>query len=159
MQRLLESINILYEYIKTNITRAQELEAGIVLAILGFTMTFAILIVLTLSIKIMSVVVTRYVRSREKRKPKPVEVEKPKPEVEVKPVVPEAKPTLPVPPEIIAAAITGVRMYLKEKTRLRKPIIRAPRINYWVFAWRMDSSFNLNDLDYTHWNKSRRIRW
>lgn len=122
-------------------------------------MTFTILVILTLSIKIMSVVVTRYVRSREKRRPKPVEAEKPKPEVEVKPAVPEAKPALPVSPEIIAAAITGVRMYLEEKTRLRKPVTRAPRINYWVFAWRIDSSFNLNDLDYTRWDKSHRIRW
>ena len=159
MQRLPGPINILYEIAKTNITRTQELEAGVVLAILGFTMTFAILIILTLSIKIMSIVVTRYVRSREKRKPKPVEAEKPKPEVGVKPVVSEAKPALPVPPEIIAAAITGVRMYLEEKMRLRKPVTRAPRINYWVFAWRIDSSFNLNDLDYTRWDKSRRIRW
>lgn len=157
---LLELINVgLYEVARTNITRAQELEAGIVLAILGFTMTFTILIILTLSIKIMSVIVTRYVRSRERREAKPREAPIPKPEIPAKPTIPKAKLALPVPAEVIAAAIAGVRMYLEEKMGLRKPVSRPLQANYWVLAWRLDSTFNLNELDHTRWDKSRRIRW
>ncbi len=142
---------------KFNVTRAQELEAGTVLAVLGFTMTFTILIILTLSIKAMSIVVSKYVSSRERKRPREaVEVEAapapPKP-VEVKP------PTPTIPVEAIAAAITGVRLYLEEKMGLRKLSPRYKPVNYWVLSWRIDSTMNLNELDYTRWNKSRRIRW
>ncbi len=120
-------------------------------------MTFTILIILTLAIKAMSIAVSKYVASRERRKPKEA-IEA------VTPTVPETiavKPPSPtVPVEAIAAAITGVQLYLEEKTRLRKPT--PPKhvyVNYWVLSWRLDSTMNLNELDYTRWGKSRRIRW
>ncbi len=117
-------------------------------------MTFTILIILTLAIKIMSVTVSRYVESRKRRKTeRAVEA--------VTPTVPEiiaAKPPSPtVPIEAIAAAITGVQLYLEEKIKLTPP--KHVSTNYWVLSWRLDSTMNLNELDYTRWDKSRRIRW
>ena len=145
------------------VPRSAEIEAGIVLAVLGFTMTFVILSILTVSIKLMSIAVTKYVKWKESRK-KPVEAVEAAAEVPTAPAPTPAAPAAPaaeleVPPEIIAAAIAGVRAYMEEKIGKRKRRERIAPVNYWVLAWRLESGFNLNDLDYLAWNKSRKPRW
>ncbi len=147
----------------SKVPRPAEIEAGIVLAILGFTMTFVILSILTVSIKLMSLGVTKYVKWKESRK-KPVRaveasIESPT-TLAPTPVAPTVPTTeLEVPPEVIAAAIAGVRAYMEEKTGKHRRRERAVPVNYWVLAWRLESGFNLNDLDYLAWNKSRKPRW
>ncbi len=145
------------------IPREAEVEAGIVLAVLGFTMTFVILSILTVSIKLMSMAVTKYVKWKESRKKavEAVEVEAPvtPAPTPVAPAAPAPSAELPVPPEVIAAAIAGVRAYMEEKTGRRKRREKYAPVNYWVLAWRLEAGFNLNDLDYLAWNKSRKPRW
>jgi len=143
------------------VPREAEVEAGIVLAVLGFTMTFVILSILTISIKLMSMAVTKYVNWKKSREKVTKAVEAEAPVTPAPTPVAPAAPTaeIPVPPEIIAAAIAGVRAYMEEKMGRRKRREKYVPVNYWVLAWRMEAGFNLNDLDYLAWNKSRKPRW
>ncbi len=147
----------------SKVPRPAEIEAGIVLAVLGFTMTFVILSILTVSIKLMSVAITKYVKWKESRK-KPARAVEAATEVPAAPTPAPVAPATPaaeleIPPEIIAAAIAGVRAYMEEKIGKRRRRERMAPINYWVLAWRLEAGFNLNDLDYLAWNKSRKPRW
>ncbi len=118
--------------------RDEQISAGIVLAILAFTVTFLVLGILTISIKLMSIGVSRFIGKKKVQTPPSTEVETP--------VSVEVRTIHEVSPEEVAAAVAAIHRYLTEKTLA--PTTPKPLTSPWVLAWRMDACINLNDYDY-----------
>jgi len=123
-----------------------ELMAGLTVGVLGYTMTFIILIILSICIKLSSITAL-------KLGPKKVaEVEKPK-------VVAEEKPE--VLPEELAAAVAAVEKYIQESVRpaiYPQPVVGAPTIsavNAWVVSSRLETREYLGDFVYIKKSRKR----
>ena len=128
------------------ISRTQEIEAGVLLAFLGFALTFVVLSLLTIMIKVTSISVERCKR-KEKKEPALAE------ETTVRVVHPPEKL---VPTSIIAAAVAGVGLYLREKSRFPVSKFQEKRIDHWTLSWRIQSSSNLEAFDERLWKKRER---
>uniref|UniRef100_A0A7J3ZIS5 Uncharacterized protein n=1 Tax=Fervidicoccus fontis TaxID=683846 RepID=A0A7J3ZIS5_9CREN len=124
------------------VTRTQELEAGLVLALLGFILTFTVLSILTITLKLTSIAVT-HLRRREKEATTTNRIG----------VAREAPEGRHLPKELIAAAVAGISLYLKEKLERTPPAPKERRVDYWTLSWRMQSSKEPEALEARPWRR------
>ncbi len=127
-----------------------QLAEGLVMGVLGYTMTFAILIILSIAMYITSKIVSKV--------EKPAISPAPKPEVTMAPVAQAPE----LSPEEAVAVSTAIHAFLAEAAPpasvIAPPVSRGWGPNPWVIKARLDTRVYLGDFTYIRRKKLPEVR-